>query len=193
MSYLFDPSAIAFHAVELATAPAGSIPVSAERHAELMAAQAAGQRIVAGGGGVPTAVDPPPPPAARLQIAARRRIGELATQALAHFSDGVPSAELVYWLEKATAATAYAGGSPSTAERDLIEIEAAETGEDPAALAQTIVTREATLRAALPKITGVRRRHVAVAVTIQTLEDYTACLEAAELAFDAALSLAPEA
>jgi hypothetical protein len=63
--YLYAPSTGGFYLAALhgEAVPADAIALSGEQHAALIAAQAAGQRILPGPDGVPIAQDPPPPPA----------------------------------------------------------------------------------------------------------------------------------
>lgn len=62
MTYLYSPSQRGFFVENDGPAPADVVPVADEAHAELLAAQATGKRIVPGPSGEPIAVDPPPPP-----------------------------------------------------------------------------------------------------------------------------------
>lgn len=57
MAYFYSAATGGFH-VDDAPLPNDALPVTDERHAELMAAQAAGARIEAGPGGIPVAVTP---------------------------------------------------------------------------------------------------------------------------------------
>src|SRR6185437_3547082 len=57
--------------------PADVVKITAARHAELMAAQAAGKLIAADRRGRPIAVDPPPPPPEQLWAWLRRRRDKL--------------------------------------------------------------------------------------------------------------------
>ncbi|MBU8545801.1 MULTISPECIES: hypothetical protein [Roseomonadaceae] len=74
--YHYAPSTGGFYRADIhgAAVPADAVPVSPDLHAALIAAQAAGQRILPGPDGAPIAQDPPPPPAPP----PIRRIGALA-------------------------------------------------------------------------------------------------------------------
>lgn len=64
MPILFSASTHGFYNTEInATLPADAVEISKGQHVALIAAQAAGKRIVADTNGYPVAQDPPPPPA----------------------------------------------------------------------------------------------------------------------------------
>lgn len=62
MDLFYSPRRGGFFAAEIhGEVPPDAVPVSAERHAELLAGQSEGLRIVAGAQGEPVLLDPPPP------------------------------------------------------------------------------------------------------------------------------------
>lgn len=123
--YSFSPSAGGFFVAGMhPEIPADAVPVTDQQHAALMAAQAAGQMIVAGPDGAPIAVDPPappPPPAIRviaplafrrrLSMERRQQITLAAAQALAATP---PNAALQTWLDDLVAARQIDLDNPET-------------------------------------------------------------------------------
>lgn len=78
----FSPTRQGFFHIDLGPAPDDARPVSEQRHAELLAGQAAGQRIVADAAGDPQLVGPPAVPlAARVEQAVRQRLDAVARAA----------------------------------------------------------------------------------------------------------------
>lgn len=73
MAIKFSPSFGGFFDTEIHgdAIPADAVGITADRHAELMQAQADGKVIKAGASGAPIAADPPP--ASPAQLAARRK------------------------------------------------------------------------------------------------------------------------
>ena len=65
MSYFFSSSVVGFFKLDVhgSAIPPDAVEITTAQHAALLAAQAAGKRIVPDANGYPVAQDPPPPPA----------------------------------------------------------------------------------------------------------------------------------
>lgn len=76
----YSESTGGFYSAEIHTIgmPSDAVPIGREQHAALLAAQAAGKRIVPGANGYPIAQDPPPPPAPTAEQLAADRVASVA-------------------------------------------------------------------------------------------------------------------
>lgn len=103
----------------------------------------------------PDPVDPPkyPTPQAALEAMAAWVDGFVAPM-----TGGVPQAELISWPYKGPAAEAYKAGTASPDQIDMIEGEAAITGEDPGDLADAIIAKAGPSRIVASRVAGLRRK-----------------------------------
>lgn len=105
-----------FYSVEIhgANIPADSVEISAEQHADLVAAQSAGATIQADANGYPVAVFPPPPSLTDVKAAAAAQVDLAAGTTRSKYITTAPGQEAAY-TEKARQCEAYkADGYPAT-------------------------------------------------------------------------------
>lgn len=103
------------HAIHGNTIPAAAIEITAAYHAELLAAQSAGKRIVADATGYPVAVDPPAPTLAEAQVAALAAIDAAAGRARGRYITTVDGQDATYLLKAQDAERYKAAGYPAAA------------------------------------------------------------------------------
>jgi hypothetical protein len=136
--------------------PADAVEITAKRHAELIAGQAAGQTIASGTDGAPILVNPPPPSLADVRKQAVGAMSAWIGQFLSQFTAGVPAEEIASWSLKAERARQHLAGDPQA----IIIAEASITGEDPDKLAQNIAGKAGLYEAIMSRVTGLRRATV---------------------------------
>lgn len=106
--------------------PADAVEITTNYHADLIAAQSAGQRIEADLNGYPVAVNPPAPTLAEAQSAALAAIDSAAGVARARYITVTAGQEATYMLKEAQARAYKAAGYPSStvAAYPMVEAEA---------------------------------------------------------------------
>lgn len=93
--------------------PADAVEITAEYHAELLAAQSAGKRIEPDANSHPVAVDPPPPSLADVQAASASSIDTAAGAARARYITTANGQDATYLLKAADADRYKAAGYPA--------------------------------------------------------------------------------
>ncbi|MCG9032691.1 hypothetical protein [Laribacter hongkongensis] len=86
--------------------PADAVEITAEQHAELLAAQSAGKIITADADGNPIATDPPPPSLDDLRAAALTRINTGCEKAMEMLRANYPDSEVMSWSQQTREADA---------------------------------------------------------------------------------------
>lgn len=137
--------------------PADAVEITTEHHVALLAAQSAGQRIVADANGYPVAVDPPAPSLDELKAAALSDIDAEAGRARARYITVAPGQEATYIL-KAQQAAAFKAGGYTGAAPGLVQAEMDATGATAQAAADDILAQEAAWAWKAAQIESARRR-----------------------------------
>ena len=130
--------------------------------------------------------------AAALQMAktqARQSLTSALETAATAMTGAVPLAEQLAWSGKAAAAQAVLAGTATAEDSAILAAEAAQTGETPADLAQTVVTLASHYQQAAAWLAGLRRRYTRLIDAAGTPQDALAPLRT--LAAD--LEAGPEA
>lgn len=156
--------------------PDDATPITPDQHADLIAAQAQGARIVAGPEGQPVADWPAPPGIDATRAAARATMATWIVEFTSQFTAGLPVAEVASWPAKSAAARAHLDGGP----QPMILAEAAVTGEAPDDLARAILAKADLYTAIIARVTGLRRTTEAQIATADTPEAVAQALQAAQ-------------
>ena len=165
--------------------PDDATPITQDQHADLIAAQAQGARIVAGPEGQPVADWPAPPGIDATRAAARAAMAAWIVEFTSQFTAGLPVAEVASWPAKSAAARAHLDG----ATQPMILAEAAVTGEEADDLARAILAKADLYTAIIARVTGLRRATEAQIATADTPEAVADALAASQ---KSALSMAAQ-
>lgn len=173
----YSKSTGGFYSPEIhgAAIPADAVEITATRHAELIAGQAAGKTIGHGADGTPILIDPPAPTLADIRAQAATGMAAWIAHFLEQFTAGVSPAELASWSVKAERARQHLAGVP----QPMITAEATLTREPPNVLAKKIVAKSDAYEAIIARITGLRRATEAAIASAKTPEAVAAVLKSA--------------
>lgn len=156
--------------------PQDATPITADQHADLIAAQAQGARIVAGPDGQPVAEWPAPPGIDATRATARAAMAAWIVEFTGQFTASLPVAEVASWPAKSAAARAHLDGAP----QPMILAEAAVTGEEAEDLARAILAKADLYTAIIARVTGLRRTTEAQIATADTPEAVADALQTAQ-------------
>jgi hypothetical protein len=184
----FSPDTRGFYSqnVHGAAIPADAVPITAEAHAALMAAQAQGAAIQPDANGNPVAVFPTPPTAAEVLTSAKAAAHaavEAAVSAIRRaFVTDLPAQEMIYLAKEAEARAWQAATDPDLADYPFMQAEVGLTAATPAALAALWITMAGQWRAVAAQIEAARMTATAAigaATTPAEAEAAVAALQAA--------------
>lgn len=144
-------------AIHGAAIPSDAVEIAAAYHAELLAAQAAGQRIEPDANGYPVAVDPPAPTLDQVQAAVLAAIDAAAGAARARYITISPGQEATYLL-KAAQAEAFKSAGYIGAVPGLVQAEIDATGATAQQGTDAILAQQVAWEYKAAQIESARRR-----------------------------------